>query len=187
MLAGLDVASDTAAALEPEFGPVPASAVAERGDERAAARCHDREEHIQSEQQASVDTENLGNSQSEGAEMQSQAAEEAASTSSTGIENAVFSSEVLISQASCEGEDMDFGSESDTVSVCESNRNTDDLYSLEDINNFLDVTFKKSVKVSDYFSDTEKFIKSVDILKRLVGFDLLDEKNASTSKNTLQL
>lgn len=60
--------------------------------------------------------------------------------------------------------------------MCESNRNLDDLYSLEDINNFLDVTFKKSVKVSDYFSDTDKFIKSVSILKRLVGFDLLDEK-----------
>lgn len=66
--------------------------------------------------------------------------------------------------------------QSDAVSVCESNRNTDDLYSLEDINDFLDVTYKKSVKVSDYFSYTEKFIKYVDILKRLVGFDLFDEK-----------
>lgn len=69
-------------------------------------------------------------------------------------------------------------SESDAVSVGEnpsSNRNTD-LYSLEDINQFLDETFKKSVKVSDYFKDTDKFIRSVDTLKRLVGFDLLDEK-----------
>lgn len=55
-------------------------------------------------------------------------------------------------------------------------RNIDDLYSLEDINHFLDVTFKKSVKVSDYFSDTDKSIKSVDMLKRLVSFDLLNEK-----------
>lgn len=29
--------------------------------------------------------------------------------------------------------------------------------------------------VGDYFSDTDKFIKSVDMLKRLVGFDLLDK------------
>lgn len=52
----------------------------------------------------------------------------------------------------------------------------DDLYSLEDINNFFNITFKKSVKVGDYFSDTDKFIKSVDMIKRLVGFDRLDEK-----------
>lgn len=56
-----------------------------------------------------------------------------------------------------------------------SNRNTD-LYSLEDINQFLDETFKKSLKVSDYFKDTDKFVRFVDTLKRLVGFDLLDEK-----------
>ncbi len=30
--------------------------------------------------------------------------------------------------------------------------------------------------MSDYFSDTDKFIRSVGVLKRLVGFDLLDEK-----------
>jgi hypothetical protein len=84
---------------------------------------------------------------------------------------------MLNSQASCEGEDMEYDSESDTVSSIgeASNRNTD-LYSLEEINNFLDVTFKKSVRLNDYFSDTEKFIRSVDVLKRLVGFNLLDEK-----------
>uniref|UniRef100_A0A3Q3F9L3 G protein gamma domain-containing protein n=1 Tax=Labrus bergylta TaxID=56723 RepID=A0A3Q3F9L3_9LABR len=40
----------------------------------------------------------------------------------------------------------------------------------------MDETYNKSVKISDYFSDTEKFIKSVSILKRQVGFDLLDAK-----------
>lgn len=35
-----------------------------------------------------------------------------------------------------------YESESD-ASICESNRSMDDLYSLEDINNFLDITFKK--------------------------------------------
>lgn len=71
---------------------------------------------------------------------------------------------------------MDYDTESDTVSLAGSCDRSSDLYSLEDINQFLDETFKKSVKVSDYFKDTNKFIRSVDTLKRLVGFDLLDEK-----------
>lgn len=62
--------------------------------------------------------------------------------------------------------------QSDTVSICEGNWNLNGLYSPDDINNFLDVTLKKSTKVKDYFSDTDKFIKSVDILNRMVGFDL---------------
>ena len=54
-------------------------------------------------------------------------------------------------------------------------KNTD-IYSLEEINQFLDVTYKKSIKLHDYFNDGEKFIRSVGVLKRMVGFDLLDEK-----------
>lgn len=42
--------------------------------------------------------------------------------------------------------------------VCESNGNIDDIYSLDDIKNFLEVTYKTFVKVSD-FSDTDKFFK----------------------------
>lgn len=81
-----------------------------------------------------------------------------------------------ISQTSGDGEDMEYDSESDTVSIGEcSNKNTD-LYSLEEINDFLNETYKKSVKVKDYFSDTNKFIRSVGILTKLVGFDLLDER-----------
>lgn len=78
-------------------------------------------------------------------------------------------------------------SESDTISVGETSTETTDLYSLEEVNQFLDETFKKSVSVSDYFSDTDKFIRSVDVLKRLVGFDLLDEKNAFASINIEQI
>lgn len=43
---------------------------------------------------------------------------------------------------------MDLGSESDTVSVRESKRSMDGLYS------------EKIISVSDYFSNTDKFIKS---------------------------
>jgi len=81
----------------------------------------------------------------------------------------------VCSQTSC-GDDMDYETESDTASICEVVSRRTDLYSLEEINEFLDETFNKSVKVSDYFVDTDKFIKSVSILKRLVSNDLLDEK-----------
>lgn len=49
------------------------------------------------------------------------------------------------------------------------------------------MTFKTSVKVSDYFSDTEKFIKSADIQKKLVGFVLLDEKKRFLAKTIMTL
>jgi len=51
-----------------------------------------------------------------------------------------------------------------------------DLYSLEEINNFLDETFGQSVKVDDYFADTDKFIRSVALLQKMVSLDLLDER-----------
>lgn len=69
---------------------------------------------------------------------------------------------------------MDFTSESDTASVYESNRHVNDLYFLDNNNNFLGVTFKKWITVSNY--ETDKLIKSVDILKKIFGPDDLDEK-----------
>ena len=132
----------------------------------------DREEQSQPDkQQPSVTAENLSSSQSAGTE--------AASTSFVGRDPTVNTNEeqcLLNSQASCEGEDMEYDSESDTVSIGETSIKNTDLYSLEEINQFLDVTFKRSVRINDYFGDTEKFIRSVGVLQRLVGFDLLDEK-----------
>ncbi|TDH00073.1 hypothetical protein EPR50_G00183800 [Perca flavescens] len=93
----------------------------------------------------------------------------------TGIPSGEQGGGLFSSQASCASDDMEFDSESDTVSIGEINLSTD-LYSLEEIDRFLNETFKRSVKVTDYFKDTEKFIKSVAVLKRLVGFDLLDKK-----------
>ncbi len=80
------------------------------------------------------------------------------------------------SQASCQGDDMEDDDESDNVSTAENSSKLTDLYSLKEINVFLDETFNKSVKVSDYFSNTDKFIRTVNVLKRQVGFDQLDEK-----------
>ena len=120
-------------------------------------------------------SENLNSSQSAGTE--------AASTSCTGRDPTVITNEgkgMLNSQASCEGEDMEYDSESDTVCIGEASIRNTDLYSLEEINQFLDVKFKKSVRLNDYFSETDKFIRSVDVLKRLVGFDLFRLKKHIT-------
>lgn len=93
--------------------------------------------------------------------------EGAASTSPPCKEVAINEGQVLCSsQASCEGDDMEDDYESDNVSIAETSSRSADLYSLEEINLFLDGTYKRSVKVSDYFSDTEKFTTSVNVLKR---------------------
>ena len=75
------------------------------------------------------------------------------------------------------GEEMEFDSDSDCTSVVDSQKSySRDLYTLEEVNTFLDETFGQSVKVSEYFPDTEKIIKSVLTLQKIVGVDLLDEK-----------
>ena len=51
-----------------------------------------------------------------------------------------------------------------------------DLYTLKEINDFLDNTYGQSVKINDHFPDTEKFIKSAVVLQKIVGFNELDEK-----------
>ncbi len=50
------------------------------------------------------------------------------------------------------------------------------LYSLQEINYFLDESFGRVVEIRDFFSDTEKFVKSVVVLQRAVGLDELNEK-----------
>ncbi len=65
--------------------------------------------------------------------------------------------------------------ESDGEGFDETNRSKD-LYLLEEIHNFLDETFGQSVKVDDYFADTETNIRSVVLLQKMVSFDLLDDR-----------
>lgn len=78
------------------------------------------------------------------------------------------------SQVESDAEEME-QDESDGEGFDGSNR-VKDLYSLEEINNFLDETFGQSVKVDDYFADTDKFIRSVALLQKMVSLDLLDER-----------
>ena len=77
------------------------------------------------------------------------------------------------------GEDEDgmyCDSDSDCVSVADSQSLSADMYTLEDINTFLDETFGRSVIITDYFPDPDKFMKTVTALQKMVGVDILDEK-----------
>lgn len=62
-------------------------------------------------------------------------------------------------QVESDAEEME-QDESDGEGFDETNRSKG-LYSWEEIHNFLDETFGQSVKVDDYFADTEKIIRSV--------------------------
>ncbi len=52
----------------------------------------------------------------------------------------------------------------------------EDMYSLDEINDFLDTTFGKVVEVEDFFPDVEKFIFSVKVLQRAVSYDVLSKQ-----------
>lgn len=67
--------------------------------------------------------------------------------------------------------DTNAGVDSDSVS-----QNTD-ICSLEEVNDFLDVSFGSSVDVNDYFPDIINIIQTVSTLQKVVGKDRLDEKN----------
>lgn len=59
------------------------------------------------------------------------------------------------------------------------------LYPLEEINHFLDDTFGKQVNVRDFFPDIEKFVRSVTVFQKAVGFDILSEKKRFRLKKHL--
>ncbi|KAM9346928.1 LOW QUALITY PROTEIN: NACHT, LRR and PYD domains-containing protein 1-like [Symphorus nematophorus] len=102
-----DTVADAAAAREPEAGSVAEHAAAESCVAHAAAsKSHDREKRIQPEQQALVDAEKLGSSQSAGTEMQPQSAEEAATRSSAGRENTVINTEEQVAGSPLRHEKM---------------------------------------------------------------------------------
>lgn len=50
-----------------------------------------------------------------------------------------------------------------------------DVYMLQEINDFLDMTFGKTVDVRNFFDD-EKFIASVLLLQKTINYEALDKK-----------
>ena len=72
--------------------------------------------------------------------------------------------------------DLEVEYESDNVSVTDSVSQSADLYSLKEVNEFLDDSFGRSVEVTEYFPDIKKFIQTVSTLQKVVGTDLLDGK-----------
>lgn len=51
-----------------------------------------------------------------------------------------------------------------------------DLYTLQEINDFLDETFGKVIEVEDFFPDMDKFIASVVLLQKTVSLDELSKQ-----------
>lgn len=52
----------------------------------------------------------------------------------------------------------------------------EDTYTLQEINDFLDATFGKTVEVKDFFPDIRKFIVSVTLLQRNVSHEVLSKQ-----------
>lgn len=63
--------------------------------------------------------------------------------------------------------------------------NKDSLYSLEEINSFLDETYGKQININDFFSDVDKFVHSVIFYQKTVGVDELCEKKCFHLKKLL--
>lgn len=79
-------------------------------------------------------------------------------------------------------EDDDFSDVSDIGSQCGS---VDDVYALQDINNFLDVTFGRTIEVKDFFPDENKFIHTVKLLQRNVSYEALSKQKRFRLKKML--
>ena len=75
-----------------------------------------------------------------------------------------------------EEEGKEYGLDSDCVSISDSQSLGGGLYTLEDIDGFLDETFRQSVKGTDYCPDPAKFLKSAVTLQNVAGVDILDER-----------
>ncbi len=63
--------------------------------------------------------------------------------------------------------------------------NKDSLYSLEQINSFLDETYGKQININDFFPDIDKFVQSVMFYQRTVGVEELSEKKRFQLKKHL--
>ena len=80
-------------------------------------------------------------------------------------------------------EDEEEESDTEKLTGAEKGLNCD-IYSLEEINDFLDDTFGKSLKVKDCFRDSNNFLRSAAVLQKQVGFGALNEKKFYWLKKT---
>ncbi|CAB1441466.1 unnamed protein product, partial [Pleuronectes platessa] len=62
--------------------------------------------------------------------------------------------------------DLEEDYESDNVSLADRVSISTDLYSLKEVNEFLDESFGKAVEVAEYFPDIKKFIQTVSTLQK---------------------
>ncbi len=81
--------------------------------------------------------------------------------------------DILNGEESCNAKDDDTLSEMSDMG----SQIAGEVYTLQEINDFLDTTFCKTVDVRDFFPDTEKLVSSVLLFQRTVSYDNLDKKN----------
>ena len=81
--------------------------------------------------------------------------------------------------------DDDTGSMFSGISEVGSQPDEADLYSVQEINTFLDETYGKAVDVKDFFPDVDKFVSSVVRIQRHVGLSVVSKKKRYRLKNLL--
>ncbi len=81
--------------------------------------------------------------------------------------------DILNGEESCNAKDDDTLSEMSDMG----SQIAGEVYTLQEINDFLDTTFCKTVDVRDFFPDTEKLVSSVLLFQRTVSYDNLYKKN----------
>jgi hypothetical protein len=79
-------------------------------------------------------------------------------------------------------DDDTFSEISDIGSQCGS---MEDVYTLQDINDFLDVTFGRNIEVGNFFPDVDKFIHTVKLLQRNVSYEALSKQKRFRLKKML--
>lgn len=57
-----------------------------------------------------------------------------------------------------------------------SNYDENELYTVKEINDFLDETFGRKVEVKDFFPDVKKFLASVIKIQKTVGYEELSRR-----------
>lgn len=97
---------------------------------------------------------------------------------STGVEvesGSGLQSAVMVDEDSDEAQ-MEEGDSGSEVSEFDYSQSMNDVYSVEELNEFLDQTKGKKVDVLKHFADGNKFVKSVMIAQKTVGYDVISKQ-----------